>query len=223
MTSGWPGPGSARPGDHRLPLVWPSWESESAQQKLARLFETQADYAALVLRAYVAAGAGRGAPPLSELQSAGRAARRVRSDAEASADRLADEPVPAPDDRTARLRPDRNRPPVGRHVAHAPGRRGGLAQTRPAPSPSARSLVLARAEGRSGAASGEAGRPRGGQRGGQRGAHAEGNSGAATGRQGGRRGERYPGTRRRDGRQLGRRRGARPGHREIAAQPAAPG
>ncbi len=82
-------------------LAWPSWESESAQQKLARLFETQAHYAALVLRAYVRPGQAEGAPPLSELQSAGRAARRARSDAEASADRLADEPARPP--MTARL------------------------------------------------------------------------------------------------------------------------
>ncbi len=82
-------------------LAWPSWEGESAQQKLARLFETQAHSAALVLRAYVRPGQAEGAPPLSELQSAGGAARRARSDAEASADRLADEPVRPP--MTARL------------------------------------------------------------------------------------------------------------------------
>ena len=82
-------------------LAWPSWEGESAQQKLARLFETQAHYAALVLRAYVRPGQAEGAPPLSERPSAGRAARRARSDAEASADRLADEPARPP--MTARL------------------------------------------------------------------------------------------------------------------------
>ena len=82
-------------------LAWPSWEGESAQQKLARLFETQAHSAALVLRAYVRTGQAEGAPPLPELRSVGRAARRVRSDAEASADRLADEPARPP--MTARL------------------------------------------------------------------------------------------------------------------------
>ena len=40
-------------------LAWPSWEGESAQQKLARLFETQAHYAAMVLRTYVRPGDAR--------------------------------------------------------------------------------------------------------------------------------------------------------------------
>ena len=82
-------------------LAWPSWEGESAQQKLARLFETQAHYAALVLRPYVRTGRADGAPSPAELRSAVRSARRARSDAEASADRLADEPSRPP--MTARL------------------------------------------------------------------------------------------------------------------------
>jgi uncharacterized membrane protein YccC len=82
-------------------LVWPSWEGESAQQKLARLYETQAHYAALVLRAYVRPGPDQGGPSLAELHVAGSSARRARSNAEASAERLADEPSRPP--MTARL------------------------------------------------------------------------------------------------------------------------
>lgn len=78
-------------------LAWPSWESESAQQKIARLFETQARYASLVLRAYVRPGRANAA----EIRSAQLEARRARLDAEASADRLADEPARPP--LTARL------------------------------------------------------------------------------------------------------------------------
>ena len=78
-------------------LVWPSWEGESAQQKLARLFESQAEFAAQVLRAFTRPEA----PDNDALQAAARAARRARTDAEASADRLADEPPQPP--LTARL------------------------------------------------------------------------------------------------------------------------
>jgi Fusaric acid resistance protein-like/FUSC-like inner membrane protein yccS len=78
-------------------LAWPSWEGESAQAKIARLYETQARYACLVLRAYVRPGR----PDPADLRSAQITARRARSDAEASADRLADEPPRPP--MTARL------------------------------------------------------------------------------------------------------------------------
>ena len=78
-------------------LVWPSWESESAHQKIARMFETQARYASLVLRAYVRPGWAEPA----EMRSAQLEARRERLEAEASADRLADEPARPP--MTARL------------------------------------------------------------------------------------------------------------------------
>ncbi len=78
-------------------LAWPSWEGESAQAKIARLYETQARYASLVLRAYTRP---RRADPAA-VRSAQITARRARSDAEASADRLADEPPRPP--MTARL------------------------------------------------------------------------------------------------------------------------
>ena len=91
-------------------LVWPSWEGEPAQQKLARLFETQAHFGSLVLRAYVQPGA----VDLSALRAAGRTARQARSDAEASADRLADEPSRPP--MTARLAYSLTG--IGRRIAH---------------------------------------------------------------------------------------------------------
>ena len=113
-------------------LVWPSWEGESAQQKLARLYETQAHYAALVLRAYVRPGPDQGGPSLAELQRrAFRAAgafgcRGVRGPAGRRA-------IPAADDRAARVRPDRHRAPDGPRLAHPAGRhRGGLTRPRPA-------------------------------------------------------------------------------------------
>ena len=56
-------------------LVWPSWEGESAQQKLARLYETQAHYAALVLRAYVRPGPDQGGPSMAELRGVPRGGR----------------------------------------------------------------------------------------------------------------------------------------------------
>jgi uncharacterized membrane protein YccC len=92
-------------------LAWPSWESESAQQKLARLFESQAAFAAELLRAFT-----RTEPPDSTaLAAAARRARRARTDAEASADRLADEPSRPP--LTARLAYGLTG--IGRRLAHA--------------------------------------------------------------------------------------------------------
>jgi uncharacterized membrane protein YccC len=91
-------------------LAWPSWEGEPAQQKLARLFETQAHVGALVLRAYVRPGA----VDAHALQVASRTARQARSDAEASADRLNDEPSRPP--MTARLAYSLTG--VGRRLAH---------------------------------------------------------------------------------------------------------
>jgi Fusaric acid resistance protein-like len=73
-------------------LVWPSWEGESAQQKLAQLYQTQTRYAALVLRGYVR----HGHTDQAAVRSAQITARRARSAAEASADRLADEPPQPP-------------------------------------------------------------------------------------------------------------------------------
>jgi uncharacterized membrane protein YccC len=92
-------------------LLWPSWEGESAQQKLARLFETQAAFTSLVLRAYVRPGA----PDLAAIRASARTARRVRTDAEASADRLADEPPQPP--LTGRLAYGLTG--IGRRLAHA--------------------------------------------------------------------------------------------------------
>jgi uncharacterized membrane protein YccC len=92
-------------------LVWPSWESESAQQKLARLFETQVGFAAELLRAFTRTEA----PDNTALRTAARQARRARTDAEASADRLADEPSRPP--LTARLAYGLTG--IGRRLAHA--------------------------------------------------------------------------------------------------------
>jgi uncharacterized membrane protein YccC len=78
-------------------LAWPTWAAGSAQQKLAQLFEAQGRYASLVLRAYMRLGQADEAA----IQSAQLAARRARADAEAAADRLADEPPRPPV--TARL------------------------------------------------------------------------------------------------------------------------
>jgi uncharacterized membrane protein YccC len=128
-------------------LVWPSWEGESAQQKLARLFEMQAHYAALVLRAYVRPGPDQGGPSMADLRSA----RRARSDAEASADRLADEPSRPP--MTARLAYALTA--IARRMAHASltlraAIEAGHAAAASQPSVPARPRVLAHADGGSG-------------------------------------------------------------------------
>lgn len=68
-------------------MVWPSWEGASAAEKFARLIITQGRYASTMLRSYAVPGAD--ARHLRQLQLT---ARRARSDAEASADRLAGEP-----------------------------------------------------------------------------------------------------------------------------------
>jgi uncharacterized membrane protein YccC len=123
-------------------LAWPSWEGESAQQKLARLYETQAHYAALVLRAYVRPGPGQSVPSMAELRSA----RRARSDAEASADRLADEPSRPP--MTARLAYALTA--IARRMAHASlTLRAAIEAAHAAGQPSvpARPRVLAHADG----------------------------------------------------------------------------
>ncbi|HYZ54654.1 MAG TPA: FUSC family protein [Streptosporangiaceae bacterium] len=78
-------------------LAWPSWGSEPAQQKLAQLFEALGCYVSLVLRAY----ARPGQADMAAIHSAELTARRARADAEAAADRLADEPPRPPV--TARL------------------------------------------------------------------------------------------------------------------------
>jgi Fusaric acid resistance protein-like len=73
-------------------VLWPTWEGASAGEKFARLFDAQGRYAGALLRSYTRpgdAGSGR----RSELQLA---ARRARTDADASADRLAGEPEHPP-------------------------------------------------------------------------------------------------------------------------------
>ena len=73
-------------------VLWPSWESTSAAEKFARLIAAQGGYASALLRAYSAPG-GIDARRQRQLQLA---ARRARSDAEVSADRLAGEPASGP-------------------------------------------------------------------------------------------------------------------------------
>jgi uncharacterized membrane protein YccC len=73
-------------------LLWPTWESTSAAEKLARLFAAQGTYASAELRVYTRPGGTAEA-------RAGRlklAARRARIDAGASVDRLAGEPEHGP-------------------------------------------------------------------------------------------------------------------------------
>jgi uncharacterized membrane protein YccC len=81
-------------------VLWPTWERASASEKFARLVLTQGRFVDMLLRAYT--------HPVSEEASRARslklAARRARIDAEASADRLADEP---------------DRPPMTREFAQA--------------------------------------------------------------------------------------------------------
>jgi uncharacterized membrane protein YccC len=73
-------------------VLWPTWEGTSASEKFARLFGAQGRYAGALLRAYTRPG-DTGAGRRSELQLA---ARRARTDADASADRLAGEPEHPP-------------------------------------------------------------------------------------------------------------------------------
>lgn len=72
-------------------IVWPTWEGTSAGEKFARLFALQGRLASALLRAYTRPGNSNGAR--RELQLA---ARRARTDADASADRLAGEPEHPP-------------------------------------------------------------------------------------------------------------------------------
>jgi uncharacterized membrane protein YccC len=73
-------------------LLWPTWEGTSAAEKLARLFAAQGAWASAQLRAYTM-------PEVTEALRTGRlqlAARRARTDAVASVDRLTGEPVHGP-------------------------------------------------------------------------------------------------------------------------------
>jgi len=73
-------------------VVWPSWEGSSANVKFAALLEDEGQYAAALLRAY-------SRPPDDEeahLRSLELEGRRAHTDADASADRLSDEPPRPP-------------------------------------------------------------------------------------------------------------------------------
>jgi len=73
-------------------VFWPTWARSSASEKLARLFAVQGRYAAASLRAYTRPGEAS-SPELASLRLA---VRRARTDADASADRLAGEPDQPP-------------------------------------------------------------------------------------------------------------------------------
>jgi uncharacterized membrane protein YccC len=73
-------------------LAWPTWEAASAQEKFARLLEAHGEYAMALLQ-QVACPGRLDAAQLRGLQVA---ARRARSDAEASTERLSAEPPHAP-------------------------------------------------------------------------------------------------------------------------------
>jgi uncharacterized membrane protein YccC len=73
-------------------VVWPTWAGASANEKFAVLLEDQGRYAAALLRAY-SRPTGDDAARLRSLQLEGR---RAHSDADASAERLIDEPPKPP-------------------------------------------------------------------------------------------------------------------------------
>jgi uncharacterized membrane protein YccC len=73
-------------------LLWPTWEGTSAQEKFARLLDAQGRYVTALLRTY--ARPGTIAP--AEQRAMQITARQARSDAEASADRLGEEPRQPP-------------------------------------------------------------------------------------------------------------------------------
>jgi uncharacterized membrane protein YccC len=69
-------------------FAWPTWEAVSARENFARLLERHGEYARALLRQR----AHPGPDDAAQLRALQLAARRARSDAEASAARLADEP-----------------------------------------------------------------------------------------------------------------------------------
>jgi uncharacterized membrane protein YccC len=73
-------------------VAWPTWEAVSARENFARLLERHGDYASALLRQRACPGPDGAA----ELRAVQVAARRARSDAEASAVRLSGEPALAP-------------------------------------------------------------------------------------------------------------------------------
>jgi uncharacterized membrane protein YccC len=72
-------------------VAWPTWEGLTAQEKFSRLLEAHRDY----IKAMLQALGGRN-PDLLRLRSLQDAARLARSEAEASAARLGDEPQHPP-------------------------------------------------------------------------------------------------------------------------------
>jgi hypothetical protein len=73
-------------------FVWPTWEGFTAQEKFARLLEAHRDYGQALLRELAQPG---GCDP-AQLRALQRVARRARSDAEAGAARLSEEPEHPP-------------------------------------------------------------------------------------------------------------------------------
>jgi hypothetical protein len=72
--------------------VWPTWEGLTAQEKFARLVEAHSTYATALLHSL----AHPGQTDPAQLRGLQATARRARTDAEASSDRLADEPQHPP-------------------------------------------------------------------------------------------------------------------------------
>jgi uncharacterized membrane protein YccC len=73
-------------------FAWPTWEAVGARENFARLLERHGEYARALLRQR----AHPGRFDAAQLRAVQVAARRARSDAEASAARLSDEPPLAP-------------------------------------------------------------------------------------------------------------------------------
>jgi len=73
-------------------ILWPTWERTTASEKFARLFLAQTRFSALLLTAY----SRPASEELARIRPAQLAARRARSGAEDSADRIADEPERPP-------------------------------------------------------------------------------------------------------------------------------
>jgi uncharacterized membrane protein YccC len=73
-------------------ILWPTWERTTASEKFARLFLAQTRFGALQLTAYSRPASDE----LARFRPAQLAARRARSGAEDSADRIADEPERPP-------------------------------------------------------------------------------------------------------------------------------
>jgi hypothetical protein len=92
-------------------FAWPTWEAVSAHENFARLLELHGEYATVLLRQL----AHPGRFDAAQLRAFQVAARGARSDAEASAARLSDEPSLAP------LTPDLARALIAtvRRLAHA--------------------------------------------------------------------------------------------------------